>query len=127
MLSRYLPGRKRVALFVTERAARRNLGLTAADLDELGRARLSYDHAEAIFKRWSGGATLHQLQHSSLSHDVELGTGAPMLQAKSGHRDIRSLARYARVGTEALARHQAGTRPGPILTGGRRQKRTSRP
>ena len=50
LLSRYLTGRKRVPLFVTERPARRDLGLTTADLDELGRARLSYDHAEAIFK-----------------------------------------------------------------------------
>jgi integrase len=91
--------------------ARRDLGLTAADLDEHGRARLSYDTAEEIFKRWSNSATLHQLRHSGLSHDAELGTGAPMLQVKSGHRDIRSLARYARVSTEALARHQAETDP----------------
>jgi integrase/recombinase XerC/integrase/recombinase XerD len=111
LLSRYLKGRKRGPLFVTDRAARSNLGLTAADLDERGRARLSYDQAEEIFKRRSGGATLHQLRHSSLSHDAELGTGAPMLQAKSGHRDIRSLARYAKVSTEALARHQAETDP----------------
>jgi integrase len=111
LLSRYLKGRKRGPLFVTERAARTDLGLTAADLDERGRARLSYDQAEDVFKHWSGGATLHQLRHSSLSHDAELGTGAPMLQAKSGHKDIRSLARYARVSTEGLARHQRETDP----------------
>ena len=111
LLSRYLKGRKRGPLFVTERAARKDLGLTAADLDERGRARLSYDQAEEVFKRWSGGATLHQLRHSSLSHDADAGTGAPMLQAKSGHRDIRSLAKYARVSTEGLARHQRETDP----------------
>jgi integrase/recombinase XerC/integrase/recombinase XerD len=111
LLSRYLKGRKRGPLFVTERAARRDLGLTAADLDERGRARLSYDQAEEIFKRWSGGATLHQLRHSSLSHDADAGTGAPMLQAKSGHKDIRSLARYAKVSTEGLAQHQRDTDP----------------
>src|ERR1019366_4922582 len=33
LLSRYLKGRKRGPLFVTERAARRDLGLAAADLD----------------------------------------------------------------------------------------------
>jgi integrase/recombinase XerC/integrase/recombinase XerD len=111
LLSRYLKGRKRGPLFTTERAARRDLGLTAADLDEHGRARLSYDQAEDVFKRWSGGATLHQLRHSSLSHDADAGTGAPMLQAKSGHKDIRSLAKYARVSTEALVRHQRETDP----------------
>jgi integrase len=112
LLSRYLKGRKRGPLFVTERAARSDLGLSAADLDEHGRARLSYDQAEEIFKRWSGGPTLHQLRHSSLSHDAELGTGAPMLQAKSGHKDIRSLARYAKVSVEGLAKHQRDTDPG---------------
>jgi integrase len=112
LLGRYLKGRKRGPLFVTDRAARRDLGLSAADLDERGRARLSYDTAEAIFKRWSGGATLHQLRHSSLSHDADAGTGAPMLQAKSGHKDIRSLARYAKVSTEGLAQHQRDTDPG---------------
>lgn len=111
LLSRYLKGRKYGPLFVTERAARSDLGLTAADLDEHGRARLSYDTAEEIFRRWSGGCTLHQLRHSSLSHDAEDGTGAPMLMAKSGHRDIRSLVKYARVGTEGLARHQRDTDP----------------
>jgi integrase/recombinase XerD len=62
-------------------------------------------------KKHSGGVTLHQPRHSSLSHDAEAGTGAPMLMAKSGHRDIRSLARYARVSTEALAQHQTETDP----------------
>jgi integrase len=111
LLSRYLKGRKRGPLFVTERAARSNLGLSAADLDDRGRARLSYDQAEDRFKAWSGGATLHQLRHSSLSHDADAGTGAPMLMAKSGHRDIRSLAKYAKVSAEGLARHQRETDP----------------
>jgi integrase len=111
LLSRYLKGRKRGPLFVTERAARSNLGLNAADLDEHGRARLSYYQCEEVFKRWSGGATLHQLRHSSLSHDAEAGTGAPMLMAKSGHRNIRSLAKYAKVSTEGLAKHQRDTDP----------------
>jgi integrase len=112
LLSRYLKGRRSGPLFTTERAARSDLGLTDADLDDRGRARLSYDTAEEIFRQWSGGSTLHQLRHSSLSHDADAGTGAPMLMAKSGHRDIRSLARYAKVSTEALARHQADTDPG---------------
>jgi integrase/recombinase XerC/integrase/recombinase XerD len=111
LLSRYLKGRKRGPLFVTERVARGDLGLSGTDLDERGRARLSYDQAEDRFKAWSGGATLHQLRHSSLSHDADAGTGAPMLMAKSGHRDIRSLAKYAKVSTEGLAKHQRDTDP----------------
>jgi integrase/recombinase XerC/integrase/recombinase XerD len=111
LLSRYLKGRKRGPLFVTERAARADLGLGEADLDERGRARLSYDTCEETFKKWSGGPTLHQLRHSSLAHDAEAGTGAPMLMAKSGHKDIRSLAKYARVTAEGLARHQRDTDP----------------
>ena len=109
LLSRYLKGRKRGPVFVTERAARRDLGLSTADLDDRGRARLSYDHAEALFKAASGGATLHQLRHSSLTHDAERGTGTPMLQRRSGHKDLRSLGKYAKVSVEALAKHQRDT------------------
>ena len=62
--------------------------------------------AAALFSKASGGATLHQLRHSALTHDAELGTGTPMLMARSGHMSVRSLAKYARVSAEALARHQ---------------------
>ena len=59
------------------------------------------------FAQTSGGATLHQLRHSALTHDAEQGTGTPMLMARSGHTSVRSLAKYARVSAEALTRHQA--------------------
>ena len=59
----------------------------------------------------SGGATLHQLRHSTLTHDAEDGTGTPMLMARSGHTSVRSLAKYARVSAEALARYQADRDP----------------
>jgi integrase/recombinase XerD len=62
---------------------------------------LSYRQAKA-----SGGTTLHQLRHSALTHDAEQGTGTVMLMARSGHTSFRSLAKYARVSAEALARHQ---------------------
>jgi integrase len=96
-------------VFVTERKAR--VQLPAADLDPSGRARLSYQQAEALFSEASGGATLHQLRHSALTHDAELGTGTPMLMARSGHTSVRSLAKYARVSAEALRRHQAERDP----------------
>jgi len=109
LLPRLLKGRKSGPVFVTERKAR--VQLPAADLDPSGRARLSYQQAEALFSGASGGATLHQLRHSALTHDAELGTGTPMLMARSGHTSVRSLAKYARVSAEALQRHQAERDP----------------
>jgi len=107
--ARLLKGRTTGPVFVTERKAR--VQLPAADLDEYGRARLSYQQAEALFTKASGGATLHQLRHSALTHDAEDGTGTPMLMRRSGHASVRSLAKYARVSAEALMRHQAERDP----------------
>jgi integrase len=109
LLPRLLKGRKSGPVFVTERKAR--VQLPVADLDEHGHARLSYQQAAALFSKASGGATLHQLRHSALTHDAEDGTGTPMLMARSGHTSVRSLAKYARVSAEALARHQAERDP----------------
>ena len=104
LLPRLLRGRTSGPVFVTERRTR--LPLPPSDLDASGRARLSYERAEQLFKAASGGATLHQLRHSALSHDAEDGTSTPMLMARSGHTSVRSLARYARVSPEALQKHQ---------------------
>ena len=109
LLPRLLKGRKSGPLFVTDRRSR--LELSPADLDERGRARLSYERAEQLFKSATRGRTLHQLRHSALSHDAEAGTSTPMLMARSGHTSVRSLAKYARVSPEALARHQAERDP----------------
>ena len=109
LLPRLLKGRTSGPVFVTHRKAR--VQLPAADLDPSGRARLSYQQAEALFSVASGGATLHQLRHSALTHDAEDGTGTPMLMARSGHTSVRSLAGYARVSAEALQRHQAERDP----------------
>ena len=109
LLPRPLKGRTAGPVFVTARRAR--VQLPAADLDPSGHARLSYQRAEQLFTEASGGATLHQLRHSALTHDAEGGTGTPMLMARSGHTSARSLAKYARVSAEALARHQAERDP----------------
>jgi integrase len=109
LLPRLLKGRKSGPVFVTERKAR--VQLPAADLDPSGRARLSYQQAAALFSEASGGATLHQLRHSALTHDAEDGTSTPMLMARSGHTSIRSLGKYAKVSAEALQRHQAERDP----------------
>ena len=76
----------------------------------IGYARV-HQQAAALFSKASGGATLHQLRDSALTHDAEDGTGTPMLMARSGHTSVRSLAKYARVSAEALARHQAERDP----------------
>ena len=104
--------------------------LPAADLDERGRARLSYQQAEALFAKASGGATLHQLRHSALTHDADTGTGTPMLIRRSGHTSVRSLARYAQVSVEALMRHRPNTTQrgaGKGRTGGVRMKPSDLP
>jgi site-specific recombinase XerD len=69
--------------------------------------RLLYESAA----RSAGGATLHQLRHSALTHDAEDGASTPMLMAKSGHTSVASLARYARPSAEALARWQERNDP----------------
>jgi integrase len=109
LIPRYLKHRTTGPLFVTERKAR--VELPPTDLDDRGRARLGYRQAENIFKAASGGATLHTLRHSALSHAAEDGASTPMLMARSGHTSVRSLARYARVSAEGLARYMAETDP----------------
>ncbi|WP_425582559.1 tyrosine-type recombinase/integrase [Streptosporangium longisporum] len=60
--------------------------------------------------------TLHQLRHSALTHAAEDGVNTSTLSAYSGHTSVASLARYACLSFEALARQQAGRDP-PPLTG----------
>jgi integrase/recombinase XerC/integrase/recombinase XerD len=98
-------------VFVTARAGKSDARLGPGDLDEHGRARLSYSQAEDLFKHWTASLlgeakTLHQLRHSALTHDAEDGWDVTMLKTKSGHTSLRSLERYARPSTEALARMQ---------------------
>jgi integrase len=110
LLPRLIKGRKSGPLFLTDRRAR--VELPPGDIDPgSGRARLSYRQAEQLFKDAAGGATLHQLRHSALTHDAEDGASTPMLMAKSGHTSVASLARYARPSAEALARWQAQRDP----------------
>ena len=103
LLGRYLADRSGGPLFLTRWRTR-----TAPPVRDLyaptGQARLSYRTAAADFKRHSGGWTLHQLRHSSLTHLAEAGASAVMLQAKSRHRDLRTLSVYANPGVEAVAR-----------------------
>ncbi|MFI7416826.1 tyrosine-type recombinase/integrase [Nonomuraea sp. NPDC049684] len=67
--------------------------------------------AAELFEEATGGWTLHQLRHSALTHAAEDGADTSTLLAFSGHTSVASLARYARVSSEALGRWQAGRDP----------------
>jgi integrase len=62
--------------------------------------------AAELFTAATGGATLHQLRHSALTHAAEDGANTSTLLSFSGHTSVTSLARYARVSPEALRRWQ---------------------
>jgi integrase len=110
LLPRLLEGRRTGPVFLTNRRAR--VPLAAADLDPTkGRARLSYRRAAELFEAATGGWTLHQLRHSALTHAAEAGANTATLLAYSGHSSVASLARYARVSPEALARWQHARDP----------------
>jgi integrase len=105
LLPRLLRDRRSGPVFVTDRRAR--VELPPSDLDlASGRARLSYRRAAELFTQATGGATLHQLRHSALTHAAEGGANTATLLAYSGHTSVASLARYAHVSPEALARWQ---------------------
>jgi integrase/recombinase XerD len=113
LLPRLLAGRRHGPLFLTGRAA--PPGTASLDVCPVtGRARLSYRRAAALFTEHSGGWTLHQLRHSAITHYAEQGIGTTLLMAKSRHRSLRTLQRYARPGDEAVAaltaRHDPGRR-----------------
>lgn len=70
---------------------------------ETGRARLSYDYAARLFKDHSGGWTLHQLRHSSLTDLAAMGANVAQLQAKSRHRSRSALETYTTLGDAAVS------------------------
>ena len=115
LLPRYLAGRRRGPLFLTESLP--NVIPADGDRSPDGRGRLSYQRAWHLFHVASDGRwTLHQLRHSALTHLGENGVSAPLLMAKSRHLDLRTLSRYVRPGIEAVARltaaHDRGRRHG---------------
>lgn len=78
---------------------------------ELGRARLSYEMAGQLFKRYTGGKTLHQLRHSQLTHLGEANVSAPLLMAISGHKRLATLQRYVQPSQAAVATLMAASDP----------------
>jgi integrase/recombinase XerC/integrase/recombinase XerD len=110
LLPRLLAKRRTGPVFLTDRRAQVQLAPLDLDVDS-GRARLSYRRAAELFTAAAGGATLHQLRHSALTHAAEDGANTSLMLAYSGHTSVASLARYARVSPEALGRWQAERDP----------------
>lgn len=113
LLPRLIAGRTAGPLFLSHRRPAPARTPAAGDTcPATGRARLSYERAEYLFKQASGGKTLHQLRHSRLTHLGEDGWSAPMLMALSGHDSIRSLSIYVNPGDDAVAAMLARQDPG---------------
>src|SRR5216683_739387 len=107
-----LASRQARPVFLTVRRAAAHRVTAAADLDPAsGRARLSYEMAEQLFKRYTGGKTLHQLRHSRLTHLGDANVSAPLLMAISGHKRLATLQRYVQPSQTAVAALLAATDP----------------
>jgi integrase len=105
LLPKVIDGRSKGPLFLAERAPSPSRAPALPDTDPAtGRSRLSYRRAAETFTEASGGATLHHLRHSALTHLAEDGVPTVLLMAKSRHSSLRTLQRYAKPGMEAVAR-----------------------
>jgi site-specific recombinase XerD len=112
LLAKLVAGRDLGPVFLTERRASAHRVMAAADLDPAsGRARLSYEMAGQLFKRYTGGKTLHQLRHSRLTHLGEANVSAPLLMAISGHKRLATLQRYVKPSQAAVAALMAASDP----------------
>ena len=109
LLPRLIGDRDRGPIFLADRRPGPARAPAALDLCPItGRGRLSYERSAYLFKQHSlklstTGWTLHQLRHSALTHLAEAGVNLPLLMAKSGHKNLRSLQKYARPSAEAVA------------------------
>jgi len=112
LLPKVIDGRNTGPLFLAQRAPSPSRAPALPDTDPAtGRSRLSYRRAAELFTEASGGATLHHLRHSALTHLAEDGVPTALLMAKSRHASLRTLQRYARPSVEAVARLTAGHDP----------------
>ena len=104
LLARLMAGRRKGPVFLATKRPAPARAPASADVDALsGRARLSYRRAAELFGEHSSGRTLHQLRHSALTDLAEAGVGLPLLMAKSRHKSLRTLQRYAKPGPQAVA------------------------
>jgi integrase len=105
LLPRLIGGRTAGPLFLSShRPGPHRLATTdPRDIDPAtGRVRLGYDRARILAGEYAG-LRLHQLRHSAATHLAEAGVGTTVIMAKTGHKSLRSVQRYARPGTAAVA------------------------
>jgi len=106
--ARLIAGRERGPLFLSQYRPGPHRKATTDPRDicpGTGRARLGYDRARILLARYGDGLRLHQLRHSSATHLGEANVSANVIMAKTGHKSLRSVARYVRPGLAAV--HQA--------------------
>jgi integrase len=106
LLPRLLAARRTGPVFTTHVRSRSTPA--ALDADPAGYARLSYRRAAELFTDRTGH-TLHQLRHSALTHAAEDGWSTPMLMARSRHKSVASLAKYAKPSPEAVAEESSNS------------------
>lgn len=105
LLPRLIGGRTSGPLFLSSRrpGPHRSATTDPRDIDAAtGLVRLGYDRAR-ILAGEHAGLRLHQLRHSAATHLAEAGAGTTIIMAKTGHKSLRSVQRYARPGTAAVA------------------------
>ncbi len=103
LLPRLIAGRRAGPVFLSNLRPSPARAPAAGDICPLtGRARLSYRRAAELLVAQTGW-TLHQFRHSALTHLAEDNVQLPLLMAKSRHRSLRTLQRYARPGPDAVA------------------------
>lgn len=108
LLPRPIAGRTAGPLFLSEyRPGPHRLATTDPDdiCPETGRARLGHDGPRILLGRYADGLRLHQLRHGSATRPSEANTSADVIMAKTGHKSLRSVARYVKPGLAAV--HQA--------------------
>jgi len=112
LLPRLIAGRRAGPVFLSSLRPSPARAPAVGDICPLtGRARLSYRRAEELLVAQTGW-TLHQFRHSALTHLAEVDVQLPLLMAKSRHRSLRTLQRYARPGPDAVAALTAAHDPG---------------
>jgi integrase len=118
LLPRLVAGRTQGPLFLSAHRPGPHRRATTDPRDvcpETGRVRLGYDRARVLLGQYADGLQLHQLRHSSATHLGEANVSANVIMAKTGHKSLRSVARYVKPGLAAV--HQATE----VLSGPRRR------
>ena len=112
LLRKLIAGRESGPVFLTERRAASHRVTAAADLDPAsGRARLSYEMAEQLFKERCQAARPSTSSGIPGSPTSRQERQRPLLMAISGHKQLSSLQQYVKPSQGAVAKLMADTDP----------------